>query len=111
MEPKVVDNARHSRFEIVVAGEVAGFVAYQRDGSTVLFTHTEIDPQLEGHGLGSILAAVALDAAREQHLSVLPFCPFIRGYLQRHPDYLDLVPVDQRTRFGLAPATGGSAGR
>jgi predicted GNAT family acetyltransferase len=109
MEPKVVDNAQSGQFEILVDGLVAGFAEYQRNGSTVVFTHTEIDLQFEGQGLGSILAAAALDAARRQGLSVLPFCPFIRGYIERHPDYLDLVPADQWTRFGLAPAAAGSS--
>ncbi|MEV1200449.1 N-acetyltransferase, partial [Microbispora rosea] len=41
----------------------------------------------------------ALDAARDAGLSVLPFCPFVKRYIERHPDYLDLVPADQRARF------------
>jgi predicted GNAT family acetyltransferase len=103
MEPRVADNPASGRFEVLVGGEVAGFAEYHRSGSTVWFTHTEIDPSFEGRGLGSILAGGALDAARSQRSSVLPFCPFMRGYIQRHPDYLDLVPADQRIRFGLAP--------
>ena len=91
-------------------GRAAGFAEYQRSGSTVSFTHTEIDPSFEGRGFGSILAGGALDATRQQRSSVLPFCPFIRGYIQRHPDYLDLVPADQRIRFGLAPASARPAG-
>jgi len=106
MEPRVVDKPESGRFEILVDGEVAGFAEYQRSGSTVLFTHTEIDSSFEGRGLGSILARGALEATRTQRSSVLPFCPFIRGYIQRHPDYLDLVPADQRTRFGLAAGRG-----
>jgi uncharacterized protein len=107
VEQRVVDNPASGRFEILLEGEVAGFAAYQRSGSTVSFTHTEIDPRFEGQGLGSILAGAALDATRIEGSSVLPFCPFIRGYLQRHPDYLDLVPAGQRPRFGLAPASTG----
>jgi predicted GNAT family acetyltransferase len=44
---------------------------------------------------------VALDSAREQGLAVLPFCPYIRGWVSKHPDYADLVPEGQRARFGL----------
>jgi predicted GNAT family acetyltransferase len=83
---------------------VAGFADYRRRGSTISFTHTVIDPSFEGRGLGSILARGALDAARDAGMAVLPFCPFIRRYIQRHPAYLDLVPADQRTRFDLQPA-------
>jgi len=109
MQPRVMDNSGSSRFEILVDGQVAGFAEYRRSGSTVSFTHTEVDPRFEGRGLGSALAGSALDTARGQRSSVLPFCPFIRGYIQRHPDYLDLVPADQRTRFGLALASSGPA--
>jgi predicted GNAT family acetyltransferase len=103
METTVADNPTAHRFEITVDGKVAGFAAYTRDGSTVSFTHTEIDPSYEGKGLGSALARGALDATRAQGQAVLPFCPFIRGYLERHPEYLALVPADQRPKFGLPP--------
>jgi predicted GNAT family acetyltransferase len=105
MEPRVVDSPESGRFEILVDGQVAGFAEYQRNGSTVLFVHTEIDPRFEGCGLGSTLARGALGAARDQQSSVLPLCPFIRDYIQRHPDYLDLVPATRRTQFGLEPAS------
>ena len=103
MDTTVVDNPGADRFEITVDGELAGFAAYERDGSTVSFTHTEIEPRFEGKGLGSTLARGALDATRAEGRSALPFCPFIRGYLERHPEYVDLVPADQRSKFGLAP--------
>ncbi|GIH77805.1 GNAT family N-acetyltransferase [Planobispora longispora] len=103
-EPKVVDNPEAGRFEILLDGRKAGFAEYRRKGAKLSLTHTEIDPAFEGRGLGSALARGALDAARAGGLSVLPFCPFIRGYIERHPGYLDLVPADQRARFSLAPA-------
>jgi uncharacterized protein len=102
--PKVVDDPEASRFEVLVDGEIAGFTEYRRTKSSVAFTHTVIEPAFEGRGLGSALARGALDATREAGLSVLPFCPFIRGYIQRHPAYLDLVPTDRRAQFELAPA-------
>ena len=104
-QPRVVDNPDAGRFEILMDGAVAGFAEYGRSGSTASFTHTVIDSSFEGRGLGSILARGALDAARDEGLSVLPFCPFIRGYIQRHPEYLDLVPSDRRARFALAPSS------
>ena len=111
VEPSVVDNRESGRFEILVDGELAGVAEYRRSGSSVMFTHTEIEPRFEGQGLGSILARAALDATRAERLSVLPFCPFIRGFVQRHPDYQELVPADRRALFGLeadptGPATG-----
>jgi len=97
----VVDNPAAGRFEIYADGELAGFAAYHRDGATVTFTHTEVDLRFEGHGYGSALARCALDAVRVEGLAVLPVCPFIQGYLQRHPDDVDLVPAGERARFGL----------
>jgi hypothetical protein len=104
-DPRVVDNPEAGRFEVLVDGEVAGFAEYQRTKSAVAFTHTVIDPAFEGRGLGSVLARGALDATREARSPVLPFCPFIRGYIQRHPAYLDLVPDERRAEFELAPVS------
>ncbi|HEY4630805.1 MAG TPA: GNAT family N-acetyltransferase [Blastococcus sp.] len=104
-DPKVVDNPEAGRFEVLMDGEVAGFAEYQRADGAVAFTHTVIDPAFEGRGLGSVLARGALDATSEAGSPVLPFCPFIRGYIQRHPASLDLVPDDRRAEFELAPAS------
>jgi uncharacterized protein len=104
-DPRVVDNPTASRFEVLVDGEVAGFAEYRRTRASMAFTHTVIDPAFEGRGLGSVLARGALDATRKAGSPVLPFCPFIRGYIQRHPAYLDLVPADRRSEFELAPAS------
>ena len=99
--PSVVDNPGANRFELIVDGSVAGFAAYRRNERAVSFTHTEVDPNFEGEGLGSTLAGGALDAARRAGASVLPYCSFIRGYIERHPDYVDLVPVERRAEFDL----------
>ena len=98
----VVDNAANGRFEILVAGDVAGFVDYRRAGEALSLVHTVVDPRFQGHGVGSALARGVLDQARDRGLAVLPFCPFIRSYLKRHPVYLSLVPADQRGRFALS---------
>ena len=104
-DPKVVDNPQAGRFEVLVDDQVAGFAEYRRTGPSVEFTHTVIDPAFEGRGLGSVLARGALDAARDAGSPVLPYCPFIRGFIQRHPAYLDLVPADRQAEFELAPAS------
>ncbi|MGY1692472.1 GNAT family N-acetyltransferase [Geodermatophilus sp. SYSU D01105] len=103
-EPVVVDVPGAGRFEVRVDGQVAGFAEYRRTASSVAFTHTVVDPAFEGRGLGSVLARGALDATRAAGHAVLPFCPFIRGYIQRHPAYLELVPAERREQFRLAPS-------
>ena len=100
-EPTVVDDVAAHRFEVRVDGAVAGFAEYRRRGGAVAFTHTVVDEAFEGRGLGSVLARGALDAVRAEGSAVLPFCPFIRSWIQRHPEYIDLVPVARRASFGL----------
>jgi predicted GNAT family acetyltransferase len=88
---EVRDQPDESRFEIVVDGEAAGFAVYRRRPGRILFVHTEIDPGFEGRGLGGQLAAAALDAVRVTGERVVPLCPFIAGYIDKHPEYQDLV--------------------
>jgi hypothetical protein len=89
---QVTDNPDQSRFEAHVNGELAGFAAYQRADDLITFTHTEVFDAFEGEGVGSALARGALDAVRANGTrEVLPRCAFIRGWIEKHPDYQDLV--------------------
>ncbi len=89
---EVVDNPDETRYEIRVDGALAGFVLYRDEGGDRrVLVHTEIDDAYEGQGLGGRVAAFALDDIRRRGLRVVPRCPFIRGYIERHPDYADLV--------------------
>jgi predicted GNAT family acetyltransferase len=101
VEGRVVDVPDRSRFEVRVDGELAGFAEYRRGPDLVAFVHTQIDPRFEGTGLASKLVRTALSQARSDGLPVLPFCPFVRGYIARHSEYLDLVPEDMRATFQL----------
>lgn len=98
---RVVDVPERARFEILVDDDVAGFTEYRRRPGAIAFIHTETDPRFEGRGLGSELIRAALSDARARRLAVLPFCPFVRGYIARHTEDLDLVPEDMRARFDL----------
>jgi predicted GNAT family acetyltransferase len=97
----IIDDPDRHRYEIRVNGELAGFVQYRRRPGLLALIHTEIDPRFEGQGLGSKLIAGTLDAARSAGVSVLPFCPFANSYIERHPEYADLVPAEFRAEFGL----------
>ena len=101
MDLEVTDNPDKARFEIIVDGELAGFVLYHLRGSEIAFTHTETDDRFRGHGLGGHLVQASLDSARERHLAVLPYCPFVNSWIAAHPDYADLVPAGRREQFGL----------
>lgn len=84
----VSDDRERSRFEAVdESGVVAGFAAYRRERDRVVFTHTEVDDAFEGRGVGSVLVRAALDAVREEGLRVVAECPFVKSYVERHPEY------------------------
>ena len=100
--PTVTDVSDRKRFEIAVDGEVLGFAEYRRRPGIISFIHTEIDPARNGEGLGTLLVKAALDTARAEGLTVLPYCPFVQGFIDRHREYLDLVPVERRPKFALA---------
>lgn len=85
----------NDRYVAKVGHRTAGFTQYHlRGGNKYFFYHTEIDEAYEGGGIGSALARYALDDVREQDGKVIPLCPFIAGWIKRHPDYEDLI--DQR---------------
>ncbi len=99
MSVEVHDNRDAERYEVWTDGQLAGFAEYRLHKGRITFTHTEIDPEHEGAGLGSRLVRAALDDARGRALAVLPVCPFFADYIRRHPeDYLDLVVPAMRAR-------------
>jgi predicted GNAT family acetyltransferase len=101
VETAVSDNPARHRYEITADGELAGFTVYELRPDVIAFMHTEIGDEYGGHGLGSTLIRCTLDDVRTRGLSVLPYCPFVRSWLERHDDYVDLVPAGQRAQFEL----------
>lgn len=93
-EVEIVDNPERRRFEAWLDGEKAGSAHYRRQEGRVIFTHTEVDEAHEGQGIGSRLAAAALDMVRSQGEKAVPLCPFIDSYIRRHGAYSDLVDVE-----------------
>jgi uncharacterized protein len=91
VEPRVVDKPKESRYELWLGDTRAGFIDYLSEPGTVLLVHTEVDPALEGQGLGVRLVAGALADLRARGLKLVPLCPFVRAYLRRHPEDADLV--------------------
>ena len=98
---QVADNPDQERFEIRADGELAGFVQYHLRDGVIAFTHTQTDRQLRGQGIAGHLIESSLDSARERHLAVLPYCPFVRSWIAEHPAYADLIPPDKRARFDI----------
>ncbi len=86
----VIDNRVDSRFELVTDAGPA-FAAYEREGDVVTFTHTVVPPEAEGHGVGSKLIAGALAQVKGEGLKIVPACAFVKAYVERHPEWRDLV--------------------
>ena len=89
--PVLSDVPDQHRYEVRVDDVLAGFAVYHRIGGRIYLVHTEVDPAFEGKGIGSALAKGVLDAERAAGEPVVPLCPFMRGYIDRHPDYADVV--------------------
>lgn len=86
----VEHNAGARRFELRYGDSMARLEYYPR-GDTIIYTHTAVPPALEGHGIAGRLAKEALDYARKRGLKVVPLCPYVADYIEKHPDYADLV--------------------
>jgi len=79
------------RFEIFLDGINAGHTRFHDDAGVRTFVHTQIDPSLEGRGLGGQLIRAALDQTRAAGLRVIPECPFVKAFIEKHPEYDELV--------------------
>jgi predicted GNAT family acetyltransferase len=87
----VEENPAKHRFEILVDDALAGFTAYLPRGEVLVFTHTEVDERFQNRGVGAALIRGTLDQIRERGGRVVPRCPFMAAFIDRHPDYADLV--------------------
>jgi predicted GNAT family acetyltransferase len=104
METSVVDVPERGRFEIRQGEHVVGLASYHVDNGQMTLPHTEVDPAMGGQGIGTKLIDGVLTAARERGLTVLPYCSFVRRHILQHPEFLDLVTVEDRPHFGLETA-------
>ena len=89
-------HARHdpenSRYVVEVDGEIVGFTEYHLRGPGIhFFYHTEISEEYEGKGVGAVLVRFALDDVRAKGATIVPLCPFVAAWLERHPEYDDIV--------------------
>jgi hypothetical protein len=87
---EVRDNQSECRFELAEDGALA-FAKYLQEGDAIVFTHTIVPEEVEGRGVGGRLVKGALDLVRDRGLAVVPNCSFVRSYIERHPEYRDLV--------------------
>ena len=90
MPETVRNNPALHRFELEVDGQIAASY-YQLSPGVITFTHTEVPKELEGHGIGSRLVRGALGEVRGRRLKVVAKCPFVSGYMAKHPEFNDLL--------------------
>jgi len=86
MEYTVINNEKDKRFEIHLDGKIA-FEQYKLFTGGIAYIHTEVPPELGGKGLAAYIAKYVLDYAEEHHLKVKPYCPYIKAYIDKHPEY------------------------
>ena len=84
-------DAPASRYEILVGDVLAGFADHRDSGDVREFPHTVVQPEFGGRGLAGHMIAHALDEARADGMRVKPTCPFVARYIDKHPEYADLV--------------------
>lgn len=85
------NDADNHRYVLEEAGRIVALTEYDDRLDRLIFPHTEVDPAYEGQGLGGQLVRQALDDVRSLGRLIVPTCPFVRGWIERHPDYDDLV--------------------
>lgn len=100
-DTSVRDNPDQERYEIYEDGTFAAFAEYRLQGALADFVHTETLDGFTGRGLAGELVTQALDDARKRGWQVRPTCPYVRSFIEKHPEYVDLVPEAERSRFGL----------
>ncbi len=91
MGPEIVDAATADRYEARVEGDLAGFIDYKLRRDRIALIHTEVLPAYQGRRIAEHLARFALDDARQRGLRVIASCPYVRAYVERHPETQDIV--------------------
>ncbi len=101
-EPEIVDARGESRF-VYRDGHAEAELLYHVNGGRLVLVHTEVPDALAGRGLGGRLVTAALDRAEREGLTVVPWCPFARDWLQRHPDAASRVDIDWESARPASP--------
>ena len=94
---EVEDQRDRNRFAVLLDGHEAELV-YRLEGDLLILVHTGVPDELGGQGIGGQLVRAALDRAEAEGLTIAPWCPFARKWLEDHPDEAARVPLDLESR-------------
>lgn len=86
----ITHNESEKRFETTVDGSLA-VAAYELEPGKLVLTHTSVPRELSGRGIANLLAKKAMEHARANNLRVVPQCSFMAGFIERNPEYQDLM--------------------
>jgi predicted GNAT family acetyltransferase len=91
MQPyNVINNTQRQQFQLLLGNDLA-FLEYRLHDGAIVLMHTEVPETLGGKGIGTALAAASFDYAVKNQLKVKVYCPFVKKYLDRHPELAPIV--------------------
>ena len=88
---KMIDNVALHQYEFRIGDLIPRIEYIKTKNGEIYLTHTEVPSALEGKGVGSSLVRLALEDIERQQLRLVPLCPFVAGYVQKHPEWKRLV--------------------
>ena len=83
---ELIDNTEAKQFEFHIGDHIPR-IEYIRAKSKIFLTHTEVPKELEGKGIGSAIIKSALEQVEKEDLVLVPLCPFVAGYIKKHPEW------------------------
>ncbi len=92
-EEKLQINTASNRLELTI-GESTAFIEYKLADHTLFLIHTEVPQELEGKGVGAAIVQKALQYAKDNDHKIVPLCPFVQSYLERHKEWNEIVAPD-----------------
>ena len=90
MSYQLIDNEAAKQYEFHIDGQIVR-IEYIKVPGKIFLTHTEVPPSMEGKGLGSSIIKAALEEVKKNDWVLVPLCPFVAGYIKKHPEWKDLV--------------------
>ncbi|HNP31985.1 MAG TPA: GNAT family N-acetyltransferase [Flavobacterium sp.] len=75
-----VDGKQEAKMTFVFAGD-----------DKIIIDHTEVNPGNEGKGFGKQMVSKAVDWARENHIKIIPLCPFAKSVFDKVTEFRDVL--------------------